>query len=560
MTYLLAQPQLMTTAAQDVAAIGTAIDEAHAVAAGRTATLTAAAADEVSAAAATRFNAYAREYQAVVRQLAAFHGEFVQALAAAGNAYAQTEAAGLGALTAPGAAATTVAANPPPFVFPTNYSTVFISGSGNPIPSADYMATVLATYVHPNFPGGSLANAIGLFTPAGLYPLTGTKVLTLDASVAQGVTILDNTLMGPQGLIQPGGKPVVVQGISQGAIIASLEMEKLAALSSPPTGSQLGFVLLGDPMNPNGGIFKRFAGLSFPSLGQTFYGATPSNTPWPTTIYTLEYDGIADWPRYPIDIFADLNAFAGFYHVHPLYPSLDPGDLPLGYDLVPLSTSLGYSGNTSYYMITIPHLPLLEPVRSIPLVGNAIADLVEPDLRVPVNLGYGDPAYGYSTAPADIPTQFGLLPSVNPHTVLADLVSGTQQGIVAAGGDLSKVLSADPLSTAMPPGLTSGSPIDNLIDALKTANTDFTDRFSNSIANAYAKLLPTADIANALVTAVPSYDVNLFLDGVQQMVDGAPVHGLVNAVGMPIAADVGLVTLLGGYELFVLTGAWYPPS
>ncbi len=43
------------------------------------------------------------------------------------------------------------------------------------------------------------------------------------------------------------------------------------------------------------------------------------------------------------------------------------------------------------------------------------------------------------------------------------------------------------------------------------------------------------------------------------MASGAPVQGLINAIGMPIAADVGLVTLLGGYEIFVLTGAWYPP-
>ena len=342
-------------------------------------------------------------------------------------------------------------------------------------------------------------------------------------------------------------------------------MEKLAAMPSPPTASQLGFVLLGDPMNPNGGLFERFAGLTFPSLGQTFYGATPANTPWPTTTYSLEYDGIADWPHYPIDIFSDLNAFAGFYYVHGLYPGLNPAALPPGYNLLPLSTSPGYAGNTTYYMITVPHLPLLDPVRAIPLVGNPIADLLEPDLRVLVNIGYGDPAYGYSTGPADVPTPFGLFPPVNAHTVLADLVTGTHQGISAAAGDLSgmslsdiaKALTPNPLPAlgALPTTMSSGSPIDNFIAALQAANTNIANDFSNAV----AKVQPTADIATAVLTAVPSYDVDLFLDGISQMASGAPVQGLINAIGMPIAADVGLVTLLGGYEIFVLTGAWYPP-
>jgi hypothetical protein len=43
------------------------------------------------------------------------------------------------------------------------------------------------------------------------------------------------------------------------------------------------------------------------------------------------------------------------------------------------------------------------------------------------------------------------------------------------------------------------------------------------------------------------------------MAGGAPVQGLIDAIGLPIAADVGLATLLAGYEIFVLTGAWYPP-
>lgn len=42
-----------------------------------------------------------------------------------------------------------------------------------------------------------------------------------------------------------------------------------------------------------------------------------SGEPKPTTIYTIEYDGVADFPEYPLDILADLNALLGFYFISP---------------------------------------------------------------------------------------------------------------------------------------------------------------------------------------------------------------------------------------------------
>ncbi|EUA11463.1 hypothetical protein I546_3181 [Mycobacterium kansasii 732] len=197
-----------------------------------------------------------------------------------------------------------------------------------------------------------------------------------------------------------------------------------------------------------------------------------------------------------------------------------------------------------------------------------------------VNLGYGDPAHGYSTGPADVPTPFGLFPPVDPQTVLAHLVTGTQQGITGAGSDLgalatqgwaslsglslldvSQALSSNPLSglESLATAISSGSPIDKFIMALQAANTDITNAFTNAVTNAYATVQPTIGIGTALLTSLPSYDVNLFLNGILQAANGAPIEGLINAIGMPIAATAGLVTLLAGYELLVLTGAWHPP-
>src|ERR1700741_2510969 len=98
MTYLTAQPQLLATAAADVAEISSAISTAKAAAAGPTTGLVAAAQDEVSAITASLFGAYGQEYQALLQRAAAFHDQFVAALSASGNAYAGAEAAASNAL------------------------------------------------------------------------------------------------------------------------------------------------------------------------------------------------------------------------------------------------------------------------------------------------------------------------------------------------------------------------------------------------------------------------------------------------------------------------------
>ena len=231
-------------------------------------------------------------------------------------------------------------------------------------------------------------------------------------------------------------------GYSQSAIIASLEMRNLMnplLNPMPPAANQLGFTLLGDPMNPNGGLLARFPGLSLPSLGLDFYGATPPDTPYPTNIYTLQYDGFASFPRYPLNFISDLNAFLGIQTIHGRYPSLDINALPPGYDVVTLpgSNALTGVGQTNYYMITHPDLPILSPIKSIPIIGGPLYSLLEPDMRILVNLGYGDPHFGYSTGPANVPTPFGVFPDVNPFEVGGMLVAGAQQGAGAFVADIS---------------------------------------------------------------------------------------------------------------------------
>lgn len=72
----------------------------------------------------------------------------------------------------------------------------------------------------------------------------------------------------------------------------------------------------------------------------------------------------------------------------------------------------------------------------IPYLGNPLADLIQPDLRVLVDPGYGD---GY----ANVPTTAGLFPLVNPITVAADLAKGSVQGVQAALVDVGLLPMSD---------------------------------------------------------------------------------------------------------------------
>jgi hypothetical protein len=564
MVYVLTQPQVMATAAADVAAIGTTVNEATAAAAGRTSGVVAAAADEVSAAVATVFGAYAREWQALLTRAAVFHSEFARALAAAGNAYADADAASLAALAATGSSTTGATGGAGVLTAVTNAAsadpvvTFVLDGSGTPIPPPEFVTNVVGKYLLTNFPAGLVQY---LSMPAGEYPDSGIKDLMQNVSIARGVTILNNAIQ--QQLA--AGNTVNVLGYSQGANIASLEMQLLDP-GGTPSSLPINFVLLGNSMNPNGGWDARFPGLSLPTLGFSTLGPFPTND-FLTKDYTLEYDGWADFPQYPIDIFSDLNALAGMVTVHTGYENLTSTQINSAVVLPTQGPT-----TTTFYMIPTQHLPLLDPVRHIPYVGNPIADLLQPVLIPLVNWGYGNPDYGWSTGPANVTTPFGFLPPLSDTAALGPaLVSGIHQGIGAAISDFSaegppqlpslQGISAALSSLSSTPGtlaLPTGPPtVTGIISGLEATNTQIVGAATTAFSTAYSTLLPTADIATAALVSLPSYDVNLFLNGMIQVVNGQPLEGLINAIGYPIAADVGLIPLGTGLEVVVLGEAAY---
>jgi PE family len=104
MSFVIAASEMMTSAAADLAAIGSNVAAAHMAAAARTVAVLPAAADAVSASIAHLFSQHAANYQAMAAQAAAFSDPFVQHLKTDGGPYAGAAAASLQPLTAPAAA------------------------------------------------------------------------------------------------------------------------------------------------------------------------------------------------------------------------------------------------------------------------------------------------------------------------------------------------------------------------------------------------------------------------------------------------------------------------
>jgi hypothetical protein len=134
MSSVLVQPQLVSTAAANVAEIGSTIGAATASAAGSTTGLVAAASDEVSLSAAALFDAYAKDYQALIKQAAAFHEQFAAALASANAAYLAAESEAQTLLFAPSPGGGGMADPQLPNILTPNTVGLIYGGSGLPVP------------------------------------------------------------------------------------------------------------------------------------------------------------------------------------------------------------------------------------------------------------------------------------------------------------------------------------------------------------------------------------------------------------------------------------------
>ena len=323
---------------------------------------------------------------------------------------------------------------------------LIVPGTATPDPAVvpGYMDNAVDYYISPTTPSCALVCTpepvpyIAQFWPfpwEGWGGLSGAK---LDVSVASGVSQLTSDLVGTY---RPGpDTPVVIFGYSQGATVASRQKSLLSKLSAEDQ-ADISFVLIGNPNRPNGGLFERLAPFgTVPILDATFGLPTPTDTDMTTVDVAFQYDGVADFPLYPINLLATLNAVAGFWYIHgtmlsPNGKNLD--ELPNGLTPDELAAAIADPANqqrvtgsdTTYVLIPTPNLPLLQPLREfgaftgLESITNPLIALVSPALRVLIETGY-DRTLPYSEA-----APLRLIPPINPITLTVDLVQAVGQGI-----------------------------------------------------------------------------------------------------------------------------------
>jgi hypothetical protein len=397
---------------------------------------------------------------------------------------------------------------------------LIVPGTGEPDPDAiaNLETNAVKYYIVPGTTGHTAPCPADSCSPIGIpyyaqfwpIPIPGWGGLSgqkWNVSVGSGVTNLEKELAALQ--TDPSAGDITIFGYSQGASVSSIEKTKLATSLTPEEKTHYSFVFIGNPERPNGGIFERLAFLgTVPILDATFGLPSSTTAGIQTTDIAFQYDGVADFPQYPINLLADLNALAGFAYVHPSYLTPDGAatspsstELPDSYTEAELLAAQANPanrvqvGDTLYITIPTRTLPILNPLIALgqatgtSALVTPVVDLISPALRVLIDTGY-DP-----NANPGVPTPFKLIPPINPVKLAGDLATATVQGVQTALADLGGAQSPIPSHPVplIPPILTVTAP----------SNTT-----SERAAKSTLKAAPTVDTATAS-TAVPAHTPGL---------------------------------------------------
>lgn len=334
---------------------------------------------------------------------------------------------------------------------------LIVPGTGTPDPAVvtGYQDHAVDYYLAP---GGDCSEGctavpvpyIAQFWPIPLEGWGGLSGAKWDVSVQSGVDSLTATYDDQRE--QHPGDDVTIFGYSQGATVVSLVK---GSLRNPANADQLNFFFIANPQRPNGGLVSRLGGLgTVPLLDLTFGNPTSTDTCEHSdgghcaTDFALMYDGIADFPTYPINVLADVNALAGFWYAHGTYlsPKGDEAltEMPYGYtpdevkDAVAdatancdTSTHCQRHGDTIYITLPARTLPIMQPLLDFGAsTGTSsvivpMVDLVSPMMQTLIETGYDRTDYG-------APTPAKFLPQIDVVKLGTDLLNDIPEGINAA--------------------------------------------------------------------------------------------------------------------------------
>jgi hypothetical protein len=287
----------------------------------------------------------------------------------------------------------------------------------------DYMNLADKNYIVPAT-GVAPGTRIPVVYPAQVAPFSPfLSTSTLDNSVLVGRNNLESCLRGGpcnggSEVPRQSGDTFDVYGYSLSAIVAALAKRDL--IDDPGTApADTNFFLIADPLRPNGGILARgFEGMTIPFVGITFYGPAPTNSCcFDTVDVAQQYDFLGgDAPARPLNLPAMFNSFAAYGLLHGSVPTrtIDGSD--------PLVINQGTYGDTTYYLITDPRLPILIPLQML-FIPDPILAVVDAPLRVLI-----EDAYIRTQSPGEH-VQFQLLPIGNPINLVVNLAGSIPVGI-----------------------------------------------------------------------------------------------------------------------------------
>jgi hypothetical protein len=301
---------------------------------------------------------------------------------------------------------------------------LMMGGTTMPTPSIEWQDRIITDYIDP----ATGQNYIPVLVP--------TPESLATTSLPIGLADLQ-AAMAAQQAADPG-QPYLVEGISQSAQIAVEEKIQLMQAGQHP---DVTFLVLGDPNRPDGGIDERFAGLYTPGLGMgDLTGAEPTDAGIPTIDIANQYDPVADYPQFPINPVADLNALLGVIYAHgaygggifpevipALWPLSSPASAPLTgpfadeYVLGSTETVKQIDGDTTFYFVPTTELPLLDPLRSLG-VPESVLNIFQPALQVVVEAGYD------RSIPFGDPTPAQLIPTIDPVTFALEFDKAVAEG------------------------------------------------------------------------------------------------------------------------------------
>ncbi|MET0896628.1 MAG: PE-PPE domain-containing protein, partial [Mycobacterium sp.] len=317
------------------------------------------------------------------------------------------------------------------------------SGLPKPADKPGYIFGVADHLLAPNTSCNAITNPacnlVPVNGPETIWPfIGGLGGLTFDRSVAEGLKNLNLEYQAVRAA-DPDGN-IVIFGYSQSGDIVTKQLRAIAADPNRPPTDQLEFLIVGNTNRPNGGLLSRLTPLYIPIFNASFDGPTPTDTGYTGTDIAFHYDGIGDFPLYPLNLLATVNALFGFLTIHPTYPAPNPA---LGeYTQAEYQAAMADPknrqtfGDTTFITLPIKNLPILHIPRALAArTGTTyfvepLLDLIEPTLTVLIELGY-DRSIPYGQF-----TTAGLFPIINPVKLVADLVAAAAQGVEEAIQDL----------------------------------------------------------------------------------------------------------------------------